>query len=208
MIVESITTGSFYENVWIVGDEISRDAIIIDPGDEANLIISKIEKLGLIPIIILATHAHPDHIGAAAEIQRRCNIPFAIHSEEKSILDSFLPIAQLLGFGNIELPKISYYFADGQILEESNFKIEVIHTPGHTPGSVCFLMGEYLFAGDTIFSGSVGRVDIPGGSWNELEKSLKKISGLPDKTILCSGHGQITTLEKELSSNPYLKNLK
>jgi len=208
MIVESITTGSFYENVWIVGDEISRDAIVIDPGDEANLIISKIEELELVPIIILATHAHPDHIGAAAEIQRRYSIPFAIHSEEKSILDSFLPMAQLLGFGNIELPKISYYFADGQILEENDFKIKVIHTPGHTPGSVCFLMGEYLFAGDTIFSGSVGRVDIPGGSWNELEKSLKKISKLSEETILHPGHGQSTTLRKELDSNPYLKNLK
>lgn len=208
MIVESITTGSFYENVWIVGDEVSRDAIIIDPGDEADLIIAKIEELELVPIIILATHAHPDHIGAAAEIQKRYNIPFAIHAEEKSILDYFLPIAQLLGFGNIELPKISYYFVDGQILEENNFNIKVIHTSGHTPGSVCFLMGKYLFAGDTIFNGSVGRVDIPGGSWNELEKSLKKISELPEDTVLYPGHGQSTTLKKELSNNPYLKNLK
>jgi len=208
MIVKSITTESFCENVWIVGDEVSRDAIIIDPGDEVNLIINKIEEFELIPIIILATHAHPDHIGAAAEIQKRYNIPFAIHAEEKSILDSFLPIAQLLGFGNIELPKISYYFVDGQILEENNFKIKVIHTPGHTPGSVCFLIGKYLFAGDTIFSGYVGRVDIPGGSWNELEKSLKKISELPEDTVLYTGHGQSTTLKEELSNNPFLKNLK
>ncbi len=208
MIVKSITTGSFYENVWIVGDEVSRDAIIIDPGDEVNLIINKIEEFELVPITILATHAHPDHIGAAAEIQKRYNIPFAIHTEEKSILDSFIPIAQMLGFGNIELPEISYYFVDGQILEESNFRVKVIHTPGHTPGSVCFLMGKYLFAGDTIFNGSVGRVDIPGGSWNELEKSLRKISELPEDTVLYPGHGQSTTLKEELSSNPYLKNLK
>jgi len=113
MKLESITTGSFYENVWIVGYEVSRDTIIIDPGDEADLIIGKIEELELVPIIILSTHAHPDHIGAAAEIQKRYNIPFAIHTEEKSILDSFIPIAQLLGFGNIEIPEISYYFVDG-----------------------------------------------------------------------------------------------
>lgn len=205
MIVESLTTGMFGGNVWIIGNESTGNAAVIDPGDEMDIILDKLEKLNLKPVYILATHAHPDHIGAAAELQRRFSIPLAIHVEEKPILDSLPTIAQFLGLGNVKPPQVSMTITDGQILKIAGFTIRVIHTPGHTPGGVCYYVENYLFVGDTIFNGSVGRVDLPAGSWAQLEGSLRKIAEFPEDTILCPGHGPKTTLKEELRSNLYLK---
>ena len=205
MIVESLTTGMFGGNVWIMGNKITENAVVIDPGDEMDIIIDRLEKLSLKPVYILATHAHPDHIGAAAELQRRFSIPLAIHVEEKPILDSLPTIAQFLGLCNVKPPQVSMTLTDGQILKIAGFTIRVIHTPGHTPGGICYYVENYLFVGDTIFNGSVGRVDLPGGSWAQLEGSLRKIAEFPEITILCPGHGPQTTLKEELRSNPYLK---
>lgn len=208
MIIEQHVTTGFFENTWIVGNESTREAIIIDPGDDSNIIIHKIEKLKLTPRIILATHSHPDHIGAVNDLQNRYNIPFGIHEFDKSDLENISQMAQLLGIDRIKVPKVSITLAGGQIINICGFRVEIIHTPGHTPGSVCFSINGVLFVGDTIFKNSIGRTDLPGGSFKQLKDSLLKISKLPKETTLYPGHGEVTTIEKELNNNPFLKDIR
>ncbi len=207
MIIESIVTGSFVENAWILGDEESKHAIIFDPGDNVSSIIGKIDELRLTPVFIFNTHAHPDHLGAAAELQKRFDLPFAIHENELPTFNSAKDTAQFLGLLNFHLPEVTTFLSDGQVLEINNLHLQVLHTPGHTPGSICFLTGKHLFSGDTLFQGSVGRTDLPGGSMKQLGNSLKRLSRLPEDTRVYPGHGEITSIKKELETNPYLKDV-
>jgi hydroxyacylglutathione hydrolase len=204
MIIESVVTGSFEENTWILGDEQHRQAVIFDPGDNISNIISKINEHHLTPIFILNTHAHPDHLGAAAELQKRFDLPFAIHEDEVQSYNNAKNLGLMLGLFHLQLPNITNFLSDGQILEINSLQLQVLHTPGHTPGSVCFLTGNHLFAGDTLFRGSIGRTDLPGGSSKQIMESLKKLRFLPANTIIYPGHGETTTLEEELKSNPFL----
>jgi len=205
MIIESIVTGSFMENTWILGDEESKQAIIFDPGDNVSNIIGKMDELDLTPVFILNTHAHPDHLGAAAELQKRYDLPFAIHKDELPTFNSAKNTAQFLGLLNFQLPEVTTFISNGQVLEINNLHLQVLLTPGHTPGSICFLTGKHLFSGDTLFQGSVGRTDLPGGSMKQLGNSLKRLSLLPEDTRVYPGHGEITSIKKELETNPYLK---
>ncbi|MCK4640011.1 MAG: MBL fold metallo-hydrolase [Candidatus Marinimicrobia bacterium] len=205
MIIESIVTGSFMENAWILGDEESKHAIIFDPGDNVSNIIGKMNELNLTPVFILNTHAHPDHLGAAAELQKRFDLPFAIHEDELPTFNSAKDTAQFLGLLNFQLPELTTFLSDGQVLEINNIHLQVLHTPGHTPGSICFLTGKHLFAGDTLFQGSVGRTDLPGGSMKQLGNSLKRLSRLPEDTRVYPGHGEVTSIKKEIETNPYIK---
>jgi len=207
MIIESVKTGSFVENTWILGDPKTRHAIIFDPGDNASTIVSKLEELDLLPVFILNTHAHPDHLGAAAELQKRFDLPFAIHENELETFNSAKSSAQFLGLINFQLPEITSYLHDGQVLEINSYHLQVLYTPGHTPGSVCFLTGQHLFSGDTLFQGSVGRTDLPGGSMKMLNNSLVRLKQLSDDTNVYPGHGESTTIRKEFDSNPFLKEL-
>jgi len=205
MIIESIVTGSFMENAWILGNEESKHAIIFDPGDNVSNIIGKMNELDLTPVFILNTHTHPDHLGAAAELQKRFDLPFAIHEDELPTFNSAKNTAQFLGLLNFQLPKVTTFLSDGQVLEINNLHLQVLHTPGHSPGSICFMTGKHLFSGDTLFQGSVGRTDLPGGSMKQLSDSLKRLSQLPEDTRVYPGHGEITSIKQELETNPYLK---
>lgn len=205
MIIESIVTGSFMENAWILGNEESKYAIIFDPGDNVSNIIGKMNELDLTPVFILNTHTHPDHLGAAAELQKRFDLPFAIHEDELPTFNSAKNTAQFLGLLNFQLPEVTTFLSDGQVLEINNLHLQVLHTPGHSPGSICFMTGKHLFSGDTLFQGSVGRTDLPGGSMKQLSDSLKRLSQLPEDTRVYPGHGEITSIKQELETNPYLK---
>ncbi|HDP68758.1 MAG TPA: MBL fold metallo-hydrolase [Candidatus Marinimicrobia bacterium] len=207
MIIESIVTGPFQENTWILGDSNTHHALIIDPGDNALTIVKKLEALHLIPVFIINTHAHPDHIGAAAELQRRFDLPFAIHTADVITYNSAIPTAQFLGVMNLELPQITNYLHDGQVLEINSHHVQVLHTPGHTPGSVSFLTGKHLFSGDTLFKESVGRTDLPNGSYKSLQKSLVRLKQLPADIQVHPGHGESTTIAAEIQNNPFLKDL-
>jgi len=207
MIIDSIVTGSFVENTWILGDDVNRHAVIFDPGDNVSSIIGKIDELKLTPVFILNTHAHPDHLGAAAELQKRYDLPFALHEKELDIFNSAKNIAQYLGIQNFQLPEVTTLLSDGQVLEVNSMHLQVLHTPGHTPGSVCYITDRHLFAGDTLFRGSVGRTDLPGGSLKQLNESLLRLSQLNPDTIIYPGHGEATSITEELKSNPFLKDL-
>ena len=207
MIIELVETGSSAENTWILGDTKTNHAIIFDPGDNPSTIVRKLEELNLLPVFILNTHAHPDHLGAAAELQKRFDLPFAIHEKELDIFNSAKQMAQFIGLMNLQLPDITTFFHDGQVLEINSHHLQVLHTPGHTPGSVCFLNGKHLFSGDTLFKNSVGRTDFPGGSFKQLNESLVRLKQLPEDTKVYPGHGKATTIGAEINSNPFLKDL-
>jgi glyoxylase-like metal-dependent hydrolase (beta-lactamase superfamily II) len=207
MIIDSIATGSLIENTWILGDDVNRHAVIFDPGDNVSSIVGKIDELKLTPVFILNTHAHPDHIGAAAELQKRYDLPFALHEKELDIFNSAKNIAQYLGIQNFQLPEVTTLLSDGQVLEVNSMHLQVLHTPGHTPGSVCYITDKHLFVGDTLFRGTVGRTDLPGGSLKQLNESLLRLSRLSPDTKVYPGHGEATSITEELKSNPFLKDL-
>jgi glyoxylase-like metal-dependent hydrolase (beta-lactamase superfamily II) len=205
MITEQIITRLYAENVWLVGDPQTRQGLIVDPGDQASEIIAKITASAIRPLAILNTHGHPDHLAAAADLQEYYQIPFYLHSAESATFRAAISFGQMLGIPVNRLPEPVTFIENENIPEVAPFQIKVITTPGHTPGSVCYLIDGRLFSGDTLFRNSIGRVDLPGGSWPQMEKSLSKLRMLPPETLVYPGHGMQTTIAHELRHNPYLR---
>ena len=204
--VHSIITGPFQENSYILSEKLSKDCILVDPGDEAEKISYFIDDNNFNPIAIINTHAHLDHIGAVTEIKNKYNIPFYLHSAEKQILESYPLSCRMFGMEVKPVPVVDNWIHKAGKLTIGGFNFSIIETPGHTPGGVSFLFNNHLFVGDTLFQGSVGRTDLPGGDYSILQDSLRRlIALLPKETIVHSGHGPDTTLNEEFHNNPYLK---
>ena len=199
MILKSVAVGAYQENTYFLIDEITKEAVIFDPGAQAELIFNIIERLNIKPKMILLTHGHFDHVGAVKEIKNKYEIPFYISKEDEDMrkIDDSL-------FG--EIPKVDGYLEDGDKLIFGNGKeIKVITTPGHTPGGICFLCEDILITGDTLFNGSIGRTDFTGGDFNTLISSIKnKLLGLGDNTKVYPGHGAESTIGYEKRHNPYI----
>ena len=205
VIVEKIVTGPFQENTFVVRSVESNQTLIIDPGDDEVRIIEFIRSKKLIPLAILNTHAHLDHIGAVSKLKESFNIPFYLHEEEKMILDHYEESCEMFGLLPKQKPKVDKWLKNHKSLTIKDFKVKIINTPGHTPGGVCYEIDNHIFVGDTIFKGSVGRTDLPGGNWDNLKKSLfQLIDTVNHEKIVHSGHGDDTTLKHELVSNPFL----
>lgn len=204
MKIESIVSRGFQENTWIVAADNSQKALIIDPGADFERVKKRLDDFQLTPQAILNTHLHPDHLISAYELQNHYKIPLYAHKNEEKTFEMFDQMVQMLGFDNLKKPEVTKWL-DDEGLEFDGLSVKIIHTPGHTPGSCCFLINErYLFSGDTVFEGSIGRTDLPFGSRDEMRKSLKKIVDLPINIKIYPGHGSQTKLAKELNSNPYL----
>ena len=193
MKLTTLTLGSIGTNCYILYDETSKDAVVIDPSDEAALAEARIQALGLRVRAILLTHGHFDHGGDVERIRRRTGAPVYLHPA-----DTALP--SWLTHGVTHTDELS----DGEELDLAGMRFRVLHTPGHTPGSVCFLCGELLFAGDTLFEGSCGRTDLPGGSGADMMRSLRRLAELPGDYRVLPGHGEETTLKRERRSNLYM----
>ena len=193
MKLTTLTLGSIGTNCYILYDETSKDAVVIDPSDEAALAEARIQALGLRVRAILLTHGHFDHGGDVERIRRRTGAPVYLHPA-----DTALP--SWLTHGVTHTDELS----DGEELDLAGMRFRVLHTPGHTPGSVCFLCGELLFAGDTLFAGSCGRTDLPGGSGADMMRSLRRLAELPGDYRVLPGHGEETALERERRSNLYM----
>jgi glyoxylase-like metal-dependent hydrolase (beta-lactamase superfamily II) len=207
--IETITNGPFVENAFVLWDEGSKKAVIVDPGDEPARIAGTPRFLGLEVTEIVCTHAHIDHAGAVAEVKRLTGAPFAIHRGEELVLAHLSSQAALFGLdAELTTPEVDRWLAESDAIEVGAHSARVIHTPGHTPGGCCFFFeaDRVLLAGDTLFQGSIGRTDLPGGSYEEIIASIKdKLLPLGDDVNVYCGHGPRTNLGLEKRYNPFLR---
>jgi hydroxyacylglutathione hydrolase len=202
MYLEAFSDNLFATNCWLLAREGSEDAVVIDPGFFADRILGLLQAAGKRPVVVLATHGHFDHIGAAAEL---CGteLPFYIHKEDELALTD--PLAWGSGFPVPPvIPNDVRTVSDGDVIEGGGLALEVVHTPGHTPGSVCFRLPDVLFSGDLVFARGIGRFDFPNSSQEAMVRSLRRFLELPDDLRICPGHGTTTTVGDERAANPFL----
>jgi hydroxyacylglutathione hydrolase len=200
-----IPVGMLEVNAIIAYDSDSLEGILIDPGEEPETIVSAIEKTGVKLESIVLTHGHGDHIGAVGILREELSLPVAIGRYDNEMLsDPDLNLAINMGI-ELRLKPAERLLDEGDMIQVGSFSFEVMHTPGHTRGSISLKSGGDVIVGDLIFCGSVGRTDLPGGSFQELLRSIKeKILTLPDETRIYPGHGPATTVGRERVSNPFL----
>ena len=204
MKVIPVMTGALLENAYIATDGDSGTAIVIDPGDDARKIEEQIDRLGLEVSYILLTHGHADHIGAVDELRKRYHAKVAVHEKDAEMLTS--GTANLSSFMGrpFSIGPADILLKDGDTINAGNLTLRVLHTPGHSQGSVCFLGNGVLFSGDTLFEGSIGRTDFPGSNMEEMRASLQRLKELAEDYDVYPGHGALTTLGREKAMNPYM----
>ena len=207
MIIKCIPGGSFLTNCYIIADEETKEGILVDPGSQVEDVIEEIKKSGLKIDRIVNTHAHIDHSAGVEEAKVALDADFYLHPKEEPVLQD-MPNAmrRFPEFSGVEVPKIDKYIEEGDVVDIGKYKAKVVHTPGHTWGSICLIIDNHVFSGDTLFAGSVGRVDLTGGtSMQELIRSIKtKLMVLPGAYRVYPGHGPFTTIDIEKRSNPFL----
>ncbi|MDP1629647.1 MAG: MBL fold metallo-hydrolase [bacterium] len=204
MIFDKLVVGSFETNCYLAGDADTLECAIIDPGAEAEKIINRIKIGRLKPKAILLTHGHFDHFGAVSELKEKFGIPVLLDKDDLKAIDESINFALRFNI-NISKPYPDELIKSGDIIRIGKYSLEVLETPGHTPGSVCYLADYEIFSGDTLFKNGVGRTDLPGGNTGELKKSLQKIIRLDENLKIFPGHGEETTIGTEKKTNPFLK---
>jgi hydroxyacylglutathione hydrolase len=208
MILESFPVGPLRCNCTILGDEVTHEAVVVDPGDNIPEILSRLQKHGLTLRQIVITHAHIDHVGGAALLKKATGAPVFLNQEDLGLLGAMEVQAGWLGVPTPEVASPDASADDGLTVGLATLPAEVIHTPGHTPGSICLLFPQQhlLLAGDTLFAGSIGRTDLPGGDGRQILRSLReRLMVLPETTRVLPGHGPATTIGEEKQSNPFLQ---
>jgi glyoxylase-like metal-dependent hydrolase (beta-lactamase superfamily II) len=208
MIHEILPVGPLQCNCSIVGDESSLEAIVIDPGDQIDSILAVLKKHSLTVKQIVVTHAHIDHVGGAMKLKQATGAPILLNENDSALLAMLDVQASWLGMKAPGDVSIDRSVTDGDKVQAGSLQGDVMHTPGHTEGSICVLFApqNLLIAGDTLFAGSIGRTDLPGGNYKKIIDSLNgKLLALPDQTIVVPGHGSLTTIGQERESNPFLK---
>lgn len=211
----TLPVGMLQCNCSIIGDPITREALVLDPGDEIGRIMDLLGRHRLTVKAIVSTHAHIDHVGGLRKLYEYTGAPILMHRDDVPLYQAMDEQAAFLGVRPPEIGEVHQFLREGDTLSWGNLQAQVIHTPGHTPGSACLFMppdggkivvpAPQLFAGDTLFAGSIGRVDLWGGSAEAMMDSLKgKILALPDDTIVHPGHGPGTTIGEERHTNPFL----
>ncbi|MGH9740127.1 MAG: MBL fold metallo-hydrolase [Candidatus Acidiferrales bacterium] len=230
LIHEIIPVGLLQCNCSILGDPESREAIVIDPGDEVDRILEIIRRHSLKVRAIVSTHTHIDHVGGLAALHRATGAPVLIHEDDLALYRALDTQAEWLGIPTPEVIRLPEFLKEGDTLRWGDFAAQVLHTPGHTPGSISLMVnsaaaahrdresmnqaagggtafeGGRLIAGDTLFQGSIGRTDLPGGSYPQIIDSIReKLLVLPDETVVVPGHGGRTTIGLERANNPFLR---
>jgi glyoxylase-like metal-dependent hydrolase (beta-lactamase superfamily II) len=207
MIHEIFPVGPLQCNCSVVGDETSREAMVIDPGDDVDDVLAIIRRHNLTVRQIVITHAHIDHVGGAMKLRRATGAPILLNENDYVLLKMLDVQAAWLGMAAPEKVEIDQSPAHSAQLSTGSLTASVLHTPGHTQGSIClyFPAEKKLIAGDTLFAGSIGRTDLPGGSFEKIIHSLHEhLLPLPDDTVVVPGHGPMTTIGEERESNPFL----
>lgn len=212
MIVETRAVPPFQKNGYIVACEATRAAVLIDPGDEVDTLLEVAASQSLTVQYILLTHAHVDHVTGVARARDALKVPVYLHRDDRFLYDAAEQQAAFFGLRCDVLPPIDHYYDVGQSLPFGDYEVSVHHTPGHCPGGVCLAIGrkgsakEDLFVGDTLFAGSIGRTDLPGGDHATLLRSIKEVLfAFGDAARVYSGHGPQTTIGHERRTNPFLQ---
>jgi len=208
MIHEILPVGPLQCNCSVIGDEATREAMVIDPGDDIEEVLALIAKHNLKVQQIVITHAHIDHVGGAMKLRAATGAPILLNQNDYELLKMLDVQASWIGMPSPGKVDIDQSITQADTVKAGSLVASVIHTPGHTEGSVClyFPAEQKLIAGDTLFAGSIGRTDLPGGSFDKILRSLhQKVLALPDETVVVPGHGPLTTIGEERESNPFLK---
>lgn len=201
MIIKNIVVGPLEANCIIIADEITNEALVIDPGDEPEKILDVINAHNFRVKLIICTHAHFDHIGALPEIKKETKAQIIIHRDEFLIYQHSREMAFFWGYDLDPLPEPDILVQEGHNLIIGNLQFKVLHTPGHSPGGICIYGEEVLITGDTLFAGSVGRTDLFGGDTEKLKLSFKRLMDLPEEVKVFPGHGPTTTIKHEKINN-------
>ncbi len=205
MLLTTIVVGPLEVNCYVVGCPKTKHVFIIDPGDDPEHILSVIRQKQFLPKAIINTHAHIDHVGAVSDIQKTWDIPYYIHAHDLNLLQALEIQKQQFGLYLSGIPKVDMVLSDRQRLTIGECQLAVIHTPGHSPGSICIMGEGWLLSGDTLFSGSIGRTDLPGGDMNEILTSIhSRLLVLDDDIAVYPGHGPATSIRQERHHNPFL----
>ena len=208
MDVRMFTVGQIAENTYLFRRDGSDRALIVDPGDEAEKLLAAIDALGVTLDGILLTHTHFDHVGAVAPVARATGAEVWVPKTEAFVLADIMSFVPWPGFGPFESYDAEHTLEGGETLELAGFQIDVIFTPGHSPGHVTYAVEDALFSGDVLFEGSVGRTDLPGGDWAVLSRSIESLlDRYPDEQRVFPGHMGLTTLGRERATNPFLQEL-
>lgn len=207
MIHEILPVGPLQCNCSVIGDEITHEAMVIDPGDDVENVLEIVRRNNLQVKQIVITHAHIDHVGGAMKLRAATGAPILLNQNDYALLKLLDLQATWIGMASPGKVEIDQDVRQADTVKAGSLTASVLHTPGHTPGSIClyFAAEKKLIAGDTLFAGSIGRTDLPGGSFDMIINSIQeKVLALPDETVVVPGHGTLTTIGEERESNPFL----
>ncbi len=208
MILRHLIVGALQVNCYILGSRNGGGGVVIDPGGDTEAIADVLDEEGITVRYILLTHGHVDHVGGVWDLERRRGGEVLMHKGDLPLLEGIEAQAMAFGLPPSGQPHIDRYIEEGDTIEIDDIRIDVLHTPGHSPGGVCYRVIDNVFVGDTLFSGSVGRTDLPGGSFNELVGSVRgKLFPLGNETRVYPGHGPFTTIGEERLYNPFLRDV-
>jgi glyoxylase-like metal-dependent hydrolase (beta-lactamase superfamily II) len=211
MLLETRAVDPFFKNGFVLGCEETREGVVIDPGDEVDQLIEAASDHHLAIRYILLTHAHLDHITGVGRAKQVFGVPVALHRDDLPLYDAAPEQGRMFGFHVDPQPAPDMFYENGQVIPFGRYEARVHHTPGHCPGGVCLQVGragepgKQLFVGDTLFAGSIGRTDLPGGDFEALIRSIRTVLfAFPDESEVYSGHGPMTTIGREKATNPFV----